>query len=199
MRFSIRLYLSGSVVYFLAVAWPLNAPPARTAGFFDSFQLLPTVANKPRIKKWKDYSFTKDKFRVQFPFPPELGDEPQNTSAGPMEIREYLVTYSEASLGVTVIDLGTHADGKDPEDVLKNAEKGALDNIHAHLLAEKSFHIDSSPGLAFESETDTYHVTTRIYLRNATMYTVTAVVPLKTASEDVQHFFDSFQFLAAAK
>lgn len=159
------------------------------------FSQAPASAISQPELEWKIYSSVSDGFSISFPGEPELSKQRIPSQSGTLELRTYLVTPGSATLYVAVCDYGATAQGHDPQILLAGAEKGAIDNVKAHLLADHKITLGDSQGLAFEAENDTVHFSARFYVAGTTLYEIIAASPLKGRFADTKRFMDSFQFI----
>ncbi|MGA2047373.1 MAG: hypothetical protein ABSG96_06755 [Terracidiphilus sp.] len=198
LHFSVRMYMAGSMLYQAMVASPLNNRYADAARFLDSFQLLPhtKAANSiPAVSTpdWKPYTYRTDGFSASFPSPPTIEKQNVNSSGGAFELRTYEADDSATALIAAVCDYGATAASKDPDAVLDDAKKGAVNNIKGQLVSEKKINLGVNHGVEFEADSDSAHVTARIYLVGSVLYQVIVAAPLKTKYADTSRFLDSFQ------
>lgn len=203
LHFSVRMYISGGVFYQVMVSSPLNDRFADTARFLDSFQLLPrpvaetAAPANPAPQGWKPYAYPADGFSAVFPSTPVAAKQSISTGAGNFELRTYTVEDSSAELIAAVCDYGATAQGKDPDAIIDGAEKGAVNNIKGHLVSERKITVGASHGVAFEADSESAHLSARIYLAGATLYQLVVASPLNSPYIGTARFFDSFQLLPA--
>ena len=203
LHFTARMYMVEGVLYQAMVATPLHEKFADTARFLHSLQLLPRprVAAPPtstQIPDWKPYRYPSDGFIADFPFPPASQKQNVSTDAGTFELRTYVAADSSTALIVAVCDYGTGAAGKDPEALLDEARKGAVNNLKAQLVREKKIPFGAYRGVEFEADSDSAHVTARMYLVGVILYQTIVASPLDTKYADTGRFLDSFQLLGGA-
>jgi hypothetical protein len=200
MHFSARMYMTGGVLYQIIVASPIDEKFADTARFFDSFQLLPRPSTQAAADAqgpdWKPYAYPSEGFSASFPSAPTMQKQNIPTDAGAFELRTYVVENSSAALIAAVCDYGATASGKDPDLLLADAEKGAINNLKAHLVNEKKIALGAYHGVEFEADSDTAHISARIYLAGTQLYQAIVASPLNVQYADTVRFLDSFQLLA---
>ncbi len=78
--------------------------------------------------------------------------------------------------------------------MLKSSENGALENLKAHLVAERTINLGIEHGVEFEAENESEHISARIYLRGSSLYQFLVVCPVNAKYSDTAHFFDSIHF-----
>lgn len=196
LHFSVRMYMAGSVLYQIMVASPINERYADAARFLDSFQLLKHSAGPAApAPDWKPYSYPADGFSASFPAAPTLEKQNISSGGGTFELRTYVAEDSATALIAAVCDYGATAASKDPDAVLADAEKGAINNIKGQLVSEKKITLGANHGVEFEADSDSAHVSARIYLVGSILYQVIVAAPLKTKYADTGRFLDSFQLV----
>lgn len=155
-----------------------------------------TAAATAPALAWKSYAYPEDGFSAFFPAKPESSKRDVPTEKGSFELRTYLVEIEPVALFVGVCDYGAATEGRDPDDVLKGAEDGALKNSNSHLLSDRKIALGAYHGLAFESESDTAHFSVRIYFVGSTLYQTLVVYPIGKPFDGTTRFLDSFQLIA---
>jgi hypothetical protein len=170
----------------LAAQTPASqAPPAQA----------PAAQPQP-APDWQTYSYSTDGFSATFPAQPELSKRNIDTSAGPIELRSYVVSAGQDALFVGVADYGSKTAGQDPNTLLQGAKNGALTNSKSHLLRETPIMLGVYHGLEFEAESDAAHFYARIYMVGSTLYQTLVVTPVGSPYADTTRFLDSFQLIA---
>jgi hypothetical protein len=199
LHFSVHLVLAGGVLYQAMVTTPLNARSADGVRFLDSFNLLPrasAVASPTALTlDWKPYPYPADGFSASFPSQPKVQKQDILTDSGKVEMRTYDSDQGSAEFIAAVCDYGPTAQGKDPDTLIANAEKGAVNNLKAHLVREKSVSLGTIRGVEFEADSDTAHVAARIYLVGSVLYQMIVASPLNARPDDTSRFLESFQLL----
>jgi len=194
LHFTARMYVAAGVLYQTMVATPLNERFADTTRFLDSFELLPSNRPAP-VAEWKQYRYADDGFSASFPAAPALEKQTITTEAGPVELRTYVVENSTGALITAVCDYGPGAAGKDPDDLLENAKKGAVSNIKGQLTREKKIALGSYHGVEFEADGESAHVSVRVYLVGTTLYQMIVASPANAQSPETARFLDSFELI----
>ena len=213
LHFSVRMYKSGGVLYQVMVAMPratttLPDESASTARFLDSFEFLApsaapttaaapatTAAPAPAQADRKLYKSSSDGFSASFPSEPNVQKQNISTDLGQFELRTYVAEDSSAALIVAVCDYGAAATGKNPELLIESAKNGAVNNLKAHIVSERSVTLDSHLGVAFEAENDTDHIAARIFMVGTFLYQAIVIGPIKDHYADTAQFLDSFHML----
>jgi hypothetical protein len=115
--------------------------------------ILGTVVHA-QTEEWKSFSYPSEGFRASFPSEPTKQTRDVPTAAGSFELRTYLVETSGGAYAffVGVCDYGDAIANRDPQDVLKGAEDGALSSSGSHLVRDKKITLGIYPGLEFEAE-----------------------------------------------
>jgi hypothetical protein len=203
LHLSIRIYMAGSVLYQTMVTAPLTEKFADTARFLDSFQLTPRPAGKASASAapapdWKPYRYAADGFSASFPGEPEQDKQNVSTAAGTFELHTYATQDAAVTLIAAVCNYGAAAAGKDPGAVLDGAKNGAINNVKAHLISEKKITLGANPGVEFEAESDTAHISARLYLVGSTLYQTLVALPLNARYADTGRFLNSFQLAPRA-
>jgi hypothetical protein len=114
---------------------------------------------------------------------------------GSIEVRGYMAIEGEAALLVEVCDYDSAIAGRDPDSVLDGAQNGSITNVKGHLISGKRIAFGTYHGVEFETENDTLHFITRIYLVGSTLYQTLTAAPLGKPYADSTHFMDSFQLI----
>lgn len=155
-----------------------------------------TPAPATPAPNWKTYSYAADGLSASFPFEPQFSKRDVPTDAGSFELRAYLVEDGEAAIFVGVCDYGSAISDRSPDQVLDGAQKGAIDNVKAHLVSGKKITFGVYPGREFEAESDAMHFTARIFLVGTTLYQTLTAAPLGKPYAGTQRFLDSFHLIA---
>lgn len=152
-----------------------------------------------QVPDWKSYSFPADGFSASFPSLPSLQKQSVTTAASAFELRAYVVQDSTAAVFVGVCDYGATAQGRDPDLILNGAQNGAITNLSGHLISGKKITLGINHGVAFEAESDSMHVSARIYLVGTTIYQTLVPAPLGQPYTNTTRFLDSFQLITRAQ
>ncbi len=147
---------------------------------------------------WQPYSSDTDGFKVLFPSTPEVNKNSVPVGPQAYELRSYVSTAGTTALYIGVCDYGPKGATADPDDLLKNAENGAMDHMNAHLLTDKKIALGSHHGVAFEAESASLHFTARMYLSGGVLYQSMVATPLNEKFADTARFLDSFELIQRA-
>jgi hypothetical protein len=155
--------------------------------------------------QWKPFAAPTDGFQAIFPSPPEVSKSSVPAGGGTYELRSYVAEVGSTALYVGVCDYGARTRPADPDEILANAEKGAVEHAAAHILSERKITLDTgsgetapaatSHGIEFEAENDKMHFTTRMYVAAGALYQVMVTSPLSEKFTDTARFLDSFQLI----
>jgi hypothetical protein len=146
--------------------------------------------------EWKVYSYAVDGFSATFPAAPEANKKEIPTESGNFEMRYYLVQDGGTALIVGVCDYGAVVSGRDPDTVLAGAQKGALDNVQAHLVSSQQITLGAYKGVEFEGENTALHLSARLYFVGTTLYQTLIARPIDQPYADTARFLDSFKLIA---
>ena len=199
LHFSVHMVLAGGVLYQAMATTPRQQPSTDGVRFLASFSLLPRTpaAASPTAMAldWKPYPYPADGFSASFPSQPKVQKQDILTDEGKFEMRTYDSDQGSAEFIAAVCDYGQTAQGKDPDTLIANAEKGAVNNLKAHLVSERSLPLGTNRGVEFEADSDTAHLRARIYLAGSILYQMIVASPLNARPDDTSRFLDSFQLL----
>ena len=199
LHFSVHMVLAGGVLYQAMVTTPRQERSTDGVRFLESFSLLPrapAIASPTAMAlDWKPYPYPADGFSASFPSQPKVQKQDILTDAGKFEMRTYDSDQGSAEFIAAVCDYGQTAQGKDPDTLIANAEKGAVNNLKAHLVSERSLRLGTNKGVEFEADSDTAHLSARIYLSGSVLYQMIVASPLNARPDDTSRFLDSFQLL----
>ena len=202
LHFSVRMILAGGVLYQAMVTTPLHEHFTDSVRFLDSFDLLqrtaPVATPTTIALDWKPYPYPADGFSASFPSQPKVEKQDMLTDAGKFELRTYVSDDGAAEFIAAVCNYGPTAQGKDPGTLIANAEKGAVNNLKAHIVSEKNITLGTDKGVEFEADSDTAHVAARIYLAGSVLYQMIVASPLNARPDDTSRFLDSFQLLSTS-
>jgi hypothetical protein len=154
------------------------------------------AAPSAQTAKWKTYTHPEDGFSASFPSAPEFQKRDVPTEKGSFELRSYIVEIEPVTIFAGVCDYGSATEGRDPDEVLKGAEDGALKNSNSHLIGDKKITFGIYHGISFESESDMAHFSARIYFVGSTLYQTLVVFPLGKPYDGTTRFLDSFKLIA---
>jgi hypothetical protein len=146
--------------------------------------------------KWEAYKFPADGFRASFPFEPKLEQNKKNAATGLILMNSYCTQASEAQLCVAVIHEGPVPTGLTPETMLARIKVGVLVAPKTHEIREAEIYLDGHKGVEIETQNETNHLFTRIYLVDKTIYQTVCIYPISTPFADAKRFLDSFKLIA---
>lgn len=156
--------------------------------------------------QWKPFGSPAEGFQALFPSPPEVGKNNVPAGGDTYELRSYTAEVGSTALYVGVCDYGARGQAADPDEILANAKKGAIEHVAAHILSERKIALDTGPGdsahpaanhgVEFEAENDKMHFTARMYMAAGVLYQVMVTSPLNEKFTDTLRFLDSFQLIA---
>jgi hypothetical protein len=96
---------------------------------------------------------------------------------------------------VAVIVHGAQATGLDPDALLERVKQGVLAGDKTKKLSETPIALDERKGVALETENDTIHTSTRIYLVGDVIYQTIVTSPVAGKYADTARFLDSFRLI----
>lgn len=151
------------------------------------------------VLNWKTYSYPAFGFRVSFPVEAKLDEKKQEAPNGTIQFTSYCAQVANTSLCAAVIDQGPEATGL-TTDVLLGRMKMSLEFApKTTTLHEKDFELDGHKGVEVETQNDSLHITTRIYLVNNTLYQTMVMAPLTDNFSGTGRFLDSFRLIPRTK
>jgi len=145
--------------------------------------------------EWRIYRYQDEGFSASFPAEPTRQKQSVPTEAGTLELHNYTAERGPVAFYVGVCDYGGFVSGSDPDAVLEGAKNGAIANANARLLHAKKVTLGIYPGIAFEAEADTLHLSARIYFVGSILYQIFVAGPLPDGGDDTARFLDSFQLI----
>lgn len=148
-----------------------------------------------QTEKWKTYKYPADGFQASFPSEPKLGQMRKEATMGSILLNSYCARISDTDLCVAVIDQGPEATGLSPETLLERTKLGILTAPKTSKLNEKEINLDGHVGVELETESDTAHIFTRIYLVEMTLYQAMVTFPVQSRYLDTNRFLDSFKLI----
>ena len=197
-HFTTRMYLAGGVLYQTMVISPLGETFADSARFLDSFAILP----RPQVAlpaippaEWKPYSYPADGFSASLPSAPKPDKQSIPTDGGAVALQTYEVDDASGTLIAAVCNYGAGAKDKDPDALLESAKSGAVTNISGHLTSERKITLGLNHGVAFEADSESAHISARIYLVGTTLYQMIVAAPSATPYANSARFLESFQLI----
>ncbi len=168
-------------------------------GYSETYSLLgflrpsisqPAIASSVRseFKGLNAYRYPSKGFIASFP------SEPQPLLTPRFEA----YSYNDPSVSLVAGVGRSQAEPLDvaPDTVLQANKTGALNRSNARLISERRISLGIYPGIEFESETDTVHFSTRIFLVGPTLYQVVVAAPIGRPYAERSQFLDSFHLIA---
>jgi len=159
-------------------------------------EITPPAMPAAQAQEWKTYSYSSEGFSAAFPSQPTMQKQDVLIEKGSLEVRAYFATEGDAALLVEVCDYGSEVAGRNPDSVLDGAQNGSITNVKGHLIREKKITFGNYHGVEFETDNDTLHFITRIYLVGSTLYQTLTAAPLGKPYAESTNFMDSFQLIA---
>jgi hypothetical protein len=150
---------------------------------------------QPQAQNWSTYSYPEDGFSVVLPAMPDFAKQNQGTKVDNIELHTYIASAGRVAFYVGVCDYGSAAKGSEPDKLLQAGMTGALTTTNAHLLSQKPITLNANQGLAFEAESDQFHLFARIYMVSTVFYQTMVAWPLGSPYADTPRFLDSFALI----
>ena len=149
--------------------------------------------------KWKTYKYPADGFRASFPSEPKLEQSKKEAKSGSILMNSYCAQLSDTYLCVAMIDQGPEATGLRPEVLLERTKLGVLAAPKTRKLNQLEIDLDGHKGVELETENDTVHTFTRIYLVDRVLYQTMVIFPIAGRYPDTSRFLYSFKLIARAR
>ncbi|MFZ0394833.1 MAG: hypothetical protein WCF17_10495 [Terracidiphilus sp.] len=147
-------------------------------------------------QEWHTYSYPADGFSINAPAQPIASMQDVSGKDGTVEMHNYLLDMGTAALYASM-SADAMQPNSDPEEALKGAEQGAVNNLHGRLLSEKRIALGSYPGVEMEADSESAHFTARIYIVRSRLYLTLVVSAPGRPYPDAARFLDSFRLLPA--
>jgi hypothetical protein len=154
------------------------------------------AALNAQTAKWEFYQYPADGFRAFFPSEPKVEQNKKNAAAGLILMNSYCSRVSETQLCVAVIKEGPTPTGLTPEAMLGRVKVGVLLAPKSREIHEAEVMLDGHKGIEIETEDETSHLYTRIYLVDKTVYQTVVTYPISTPFAEAKRFLDSFKLIA---
>jgi hypothetical protein len=148
-----------------------------------------------QTEKWKTYKYPEEGFRISFPVEPKVERSQKEAEKGSIKMVSYCAQISASYLCVAVIDQGAQATGLEPAGLLERAKLGLLTAPKTKKLHEEQIELDGHTGVELETENDTDHIFTRIYVVNGTLYQSMVTLPVGDRYPSTGRFLDSFRLI----
>lgn len=158
------------------------------------FLLSPAVLQIAAAQEWHTYAYPSDGFSISAPAQPVISMQNVDGDGGAVKMHNYLLELGTAALYASTSD-DVALPNSNLDDALKGAEKGAVDNIHGHLVSDKRIALGSYPGVEMEADSDSAHFTARIYIVRTRLYLTLVVSAPGRPYPDAARFLDSFRLL----
>lgn len=163
--------------------------------FLVLFSVLPLAAFQlAAAQDWHTYSYPADGFSISAPAQPVASMQDVSGEAGLVKMHNYLLELSTAALYASTSD-DAALPNSNPDEALKGAEQGAVENLHGRLVSEKRIALGSYPGVEMEADSDSAHFTARIYIVRSRLYLTLVVSAPGKPYPDAERFLDSFRLL----
>lgn len=143
--------------------------------------------------QWQSFGTPADGFRALFTAEPEISRSKVPVGGDTFELRSYVAAAGATALYIGVCDYGVKGQTASPDEMLSNAEKGAIEHASAHLLSEEKIDLNGNHGVELEAESDKLHFMVRMYLAGSVLYQTMVASPLNERFTDEAKFLDSFQ------
>jgi len=180
------------------VLLPLHRRLARRFTFCAALLCLPAVLHA-QTDKWKTYKYPADGFHAAFPSEPKLEQSQKEAKLGSIMMNSYCAQIAETSLCIAVIDQGPEATGLTPAMLFERTKLGVVAAPKTHKVNDSNINLDGHKGAEIETESDTLHVFTRIYLVDETLYQAIVTFPIKGRYADTNRFLDSFKLISRTR
>ena len=183
-----------------AILLPLHRSLPRRIAICAALLSVATALNAQAEKEqWKTFKYPADGFRINFPSEPKLEQQKKPTKAGTILMNSYCAQLSETHLCVAVIDQGPEATGFTPDALFERTRLAVISAPKTHKLNESDIDLDGHKGVDLETENDSVHIFTRIYLVDRTLYQTMVTVPLNGRYPGTEHFLNSFKLMARVR
>lgn len=150
-------------------------------------------------ENWKTYKYPADGFRASFPSEPKLEQSKKEAKLGSILMNSYCAQVLDTYLCVAMIDQGPEATGLSPEVLLERTKLGVLAAPKTRKLNQQEIDLDGHKGVEIETENDTVHTFTRIYLVDRVLYQTIVTFPVAGQYPNTNRFLDSFKLIARAR
>lgn len=168
----------------------------RLAAFFCLIALLCT-AFAWQSSGWKEYAYPQDGFSISAPVTPKMEREKaQAAVGGNVELHYYGITLADNSGFMVVVSPILPNDDRNPQQVLQDAKKGAIDSVNGKLVSESPASMDNNPGVQVEFQAGDHHSRNRYFVVGRRLYQLAALAPSdKSIPPDADRFFSSFRLI----
>ena len=108
----------------------------------------------------------------------------------------YGITLAGNSGFMVVVSPLLPNDDRNPQQVLEDAKKGAIDSVNGKLVSESPTSMENYPGIQIEFDTGNQHSRNRYYVVGRRLYQLAALAPRdKPIPADTDRFFSSFRLI----
>ncbi len=168
----------------------------RLAGFICLITFL-CAAFAVQGNGWKEYAYPQDGFSISAPATPKIEREKaQAAIGGNVELHYYGITLADNSGFMVVVSPLLPNDDRNPQQVLEDAKKGAIDSVNGKLVSESQTSMENNPGFQIEFEAANQHSRNRYFVVGRRLYQLAALAPSdKPIPADADRFFSSFRLI----
>lgn len=159
--------------------------------------LFPLVAAQPATaQEWHTYAYPADGFSISAPGEPVASMQDVSGDEGTVQMHNYLLDVGTAALYASTSD-NAMVPGANPDEALRGAEQGAVQDFHGRLVSDRRIVLSSYPGIEMEADSDSAHFTARIYIVRSRLYLTLVVSAPGRPYPEAERFLDSFRLLPA--
>ena len=153
------------------------------------------AALNAQTEKWETYKYPADGFRASFPSEPKLEQNRKEATLGSILMNSYCAQISNTYLLRRGDRSGSGGHRPHSGGFAGAHEAGCSRRPHTRKLNEQEIDLDGHKGVEIETENDTVHTFTRIYLVDKTLYQTMVVFPNQTPFAGANRFLDSFKLI----
>jgi hypothetical protein len=161
--------------------------------------LFLVAALNAQSEKWKSFKYPADGFRISFSSEPKLDQKKKEAKSGSILMNTYCSQIATVDLCVAVIDQGPEATGLRTETLLGLVKLSVVAAPKTRRLNQQEIDLDGHKGVEIETENDTTHTVTRIYVVDRTLYQTMVTYPIGTKFADTNRFLNSFHLIPRAR
>jgi len=176
---------------------PMRQPSARTLTICAALICF-AAALSAQTDQWKSYKYPTDGFRASFPAEPKLEQTQKEAKLGSILMNSYCAEIDETSLCIAVIDKGPEATGLPADMLFERTKLGVVSAPKTHKINDSDITLDGHKGAEIETEDETMHAFTRVYLVDGTIYQAIVTFPIQHRFPETTRFLDSFKLIARA-
>jgi hypothetical protein len=146
--------------------------------------------------EWKAYNSASGRYQALFPGAPKEQTQKMDTEIGPIDATITSLETPSAFYAIAYNDYPKDKLGKNADEVLNKARKGAVDKVKGTLVSEKKIEAGGYPGrdLTISAPGD-LEIAEHVFLVKTRLYQILVVTPKgKGAPDDIKKFMDSFKF-----